>query len=403
MPSLYRTPDDSQTIDPVLDALGGGRVVAYKVLLAHAIGGVTAGLLASQMWFWANTPSVRHDGDWFAITQDEITDQTALTRHESDAARRRLRELGILEEQRKGVPARIWYRLNKERLVEVIRGYLAQKATPDESAIQIAEIRQTEDDGDNSANQLAEKQQSSLPNFGNQERQDASSQSDGNRQSHIRTHASEITERSIKITTADQGAPDNAAPLVEASPVVAVSSKIDPHDPNLDLIQQVANITGCFGSASSILGEFGIEVVSRQLALWSTRKPKSNPGGMFRTACKQDWAALGEAEKERRDEQSKVRAADVTARRAFSAPAPVQPRITDEEKARLDAIAASLSPCARDRLENEIDEHIKSTKPVIARRLEAFRAGTKVAGRVVEAEITATRYMILAERSAALA
>ncbi|MCC6485540.1 MAG: hypothetical protein IT209_11895 [Armatimonadetes bacterium] len=57
----------------------------------------------------------------------EITDETGLTRTEQENARKKLVRLGLLEEQRRGTPAKLWFRLNKDALYELLAHYLANK------------------------------------------------------------------------------------------------------------------------------------------------------------------------------------------------------------------------------------------------------------------------------------
>lgn len=44
-----------------------------------------------------------------------------MTRREQESARKRLKLLGLLEEDRRGVPARMWYRINVKAVVEILR------------------------------------------------------------------------------------------------------------------------------------------------------------------------------------------------------------------------------------------------------------------------------------------
>jgi hypothetical protein len=115
-------------MDPVADLLGGGRVVSYKVDLALLVGSVTAGLLLSQLWYWANTRTAQERDGWFYVATDELSYQTGMIRDEIDTARTRLKDLGLIEEDRKGVPARLWYRLDKARLYELLREFADFKA-----------------------------------------------------------------------------------------------------------------------------------------------------------------------------------------------------------------------------------------------------------------------------------
>ncbi|EDV1841521.1 hypothetical protein ATS51_004802 [Salmonella enterica subsp. enterica serovar Brazil] len=93
------------------------RPIAYNPAFAKLrVGKVKAGPVAavflSQMVYWHN----RMDGGWMYKTQADIASETALTRDEQETARKRLIQLGVLEEDRRGVPATMHYRINAERL-----------------------------------------------------------------------------------------------------------------------------------------------------------------------------------------------------------------------------------------------------------------------------------------------
>ncbi len=78
-------------------------------------GGITAALFLSHAGYaYADLPEDR-DG-WFTRTQTEWERDTGLTRREQETARRQLRERGLLEERRVGMPAVLWYRVNWARL-----------------------------------------------------------------------------------------------------------------------------------------------------------------------------------------------------------------------------------------------------------------------------------------------
>jgi len=90
------------------------RPIAFHRIFAQIAGSATGGLFLSQLWFWKDKG---HDKDgWIYKTYEEWQDETLLSRSELDRARSRLRKLGILEEQKKGVPCKIYYRINETRL-----------------------------------------------------------------------------------------------------------------------------------------------------------------------------------------------------------------------------------------------------------------------------------------------
>ena len=103
----------SHPLDAVLD-----RPVAFQRAFKTITKNTVAALFLSQAWYW----SKRHNQDdgWFFNTQEDWEEETGLTRFEQETARKILKRLGILEEQRKGVPARLYYRLDKERIAQLL-------------------------------------------------------------------------------------------------------------------------------------------------------------------------------------------------------------------------------------------------------------------------------------------
>lgn len=97
------------------------RPIAYnpafaKLRVGKIKSGPVAAVFLSQMVYWHN----RMDGGWMYKTQASIASETALTRDEQETARKRLVALGVLEEDLRGVPATMHYRINTERLEELL-------------------------------------------------------------------------------------------------------------------------------------------------------------------------------------------------------------------------------------------------------------------------------------------
>ena len=93
--------------------LGRG-CVAFYPRLADLTGSVTAALLLGQCLYWTRSVLRRQperDG-WFWKTSAEWQRETGLSRREQDSARRRLRTLGLLDEERRGMPAKRWFCLD---------------------------------------------------------------------------------------------------------------------------------------------------------------------------------------------------------------------------------------------------------------------------------------------------
>lgn len=91
------------------------RPVAYQPCFVQ-FGGITGAVLLSQLVYWHN----RMDGGWFYKTQREINQETGLTRAEQETARRRLISSGVIEEDLRGVPAKLYFRVQSEHLESVL-------------------------------------------------------------------------------------------------------------------------------------------------------------------------------------------------------------------------------------------------------------------------------------------
>lgn len=92
--------------------------VAYHPVIARAVGSVTAGVLLSQLCYW--TPRAQDPEGWIWKTQEALLEETGLTRREQETARRTLVTAGILEEKRAGVPARLYFRVDVDKLHDLL-------------------------------------------------------------------------------------------------------------------------------------------------------------------------------------------------------------------------------------------------------------------------------------------
>ncbi len=100
----------------VLLSFSSSKTVAFQTIYAKIAGSVAYGVLLSQFCYWSSN-SKDH---WFEKTRDEIAEHTCLSRYEQEAGRKKLRELGILEEKKRGIPARAYYKINFHALLQKI-------------------------------------------------------------------------------------------------------------------------------------------------------------------------------------------------------------------------------------------------------------------------------------------
>jgi len=97
------------------------RPVAYHPDIAKALGSVKAGVFISQILYW--TGKGENKEGWIYKTQNEMYKETALSRREQENARKIARKLGILEEKKRGIPQRLYFRINFEKLGELLLSY----------------------------------------------------------------------------------------------------------------------------------------------------------------------------------------------------------------------------------------------------------------------------------------
>ncbi len=90
------------------------RPIAYHRVFAEIGGSVTAGVFLSQAVYWSQR--TKDSDGWFWKTQKEWFEETYLKRREQEAARRELRAIGVLEEKKKGTPAKLYFKINLETL-----------------------------------------------------------------------------------------------------------------------------------------------------------------------------------------------------------------------------------------------------------------------------------------------
>ncbi|MDT0138081.1 hypothetical protein [Acidovorax sp. PRC11] len=158
--------------------------------------GVTGALMLSQAVYWARR-SEDEDG-WFFKSQVEWEEETGLRRAEQETARKRLIALGAMEEERRGIPAKLFYRVNFQEL---------------EAQLLTAEAARNQDCG-NPAIKSAEAPQSGTPESSTPDCGNPANRTAVTPQSKIRKTTSETTSE----TTADTSPAGADAPAEPPAP-----------------------------------------------------------------------------------------------------------------------------------------------------------------------------------------
>lgn len=169
------------------------RPIAFNRAFVDLGLGMCGAMMLSQALYW-RTRTKAEDG-WFYKSQKEWQAETGMTRREQETARRRLTEAGILQEKRKGVPARLHFRVDIEALETALEELSSRMA---ESANQ--ECTDNENNSlAESANQVCTDGATSMAESANQECTKAPGSDGGKRQS-----ITEITSETTPETTAER-------------------------------------------------------------------------------------------------------------------------------------------------------------------------------------------------------
>ena len=101
----------------ILKAVFGDRMVSYPAGLAKRLKDVKAAIFLCQLMYWHGRGD---DPDWTYKTADELFKETGLSRKEQTRARTVLKQAGLIEERRKGLPAKLYFKVNLDRFVELL-------------------------------------------------------------------------------------------------------------------------------------------------------------------------------------------------------------------------------------------------------------------------------------------
>ena len=115
------------------------RPIAFHRVFAAIMGCAAGGLFLSQLYYWS-TDRKAHDPENFIYkTLEDWQSETHISRREWEKARARLKSLGLLEEQRRGLNPQLWYKLDIDLLYETI---VRNSQNPHESGIATSDISQ---------------------------------------------------------------------------------------------------------------------------------------------------------------------------------------------------------------------------------------------------------------------
>lgn len=94
------------------------RPIAFHRCLVPIAGSVAGAVFLSQLIYWSKRSS-QGDGSIYK-TRTEWEEETGLGRLEQEAVRRVLREAGVLVEMKKGIPCRLYFKLQANKLASLL-------------------------------------------------------------------------------------------------------------------------------------------------------------------------------------------------------------------------------------------------------------------------------------------
>lgn len=95
------------------------RPIAFQRVFVTLTGSVEAALMLSQAMYWSNRTD--DDDGWFWKTREEWEEETGMKRSGQESARRKLRRHKFWEEELRGVPAKLHYRIDIQELENALR------------------------------------------------------------------------------------------------------------------------------------------------------------------------------------------------------------------------------------------------------------------------------------------
>jgi hypothetical protein len=114
-----------------LKVLVGRPPISFYEPFGRIAGSAGGGLFLSQLVYWS--PKGSSTDGWIYKPQRQWTEETCLKRGEQESARRTLMELGILEEEKRGIPCQLFFRVNFIKLREAILNLCEDSAADPEN------------------------------------------------------------------------------------------------------------------------------------------------------------------------------------------------------------------------------------------------------------------------------
>ncbi len=105
----------------VIRGAGGEQGIFVRPSIVRALGGDgNAAILLQQLLFWSQSDMAEERDGWFFVTAQRLQKDTGLSYDVQERVRKKLVNLGVMEQERRGVPAKNYYRMNLDALAELL-------------------------------------------------------------------------------------------------------------------------------------------------------------------------------------------------------------------------------------------------------------------------------------------
>ena len=103
------------------------RIIAFSRAYVDLTGSITSALMLSQAVYWQLRREGSPEGEWWYMQHHEWTNQVGLSRKEQQTARAHLREHGWWQEEERGMPSKLFYRVDLSGLEEALANMLGER------------------------------------------------------------------------------------------------------------------------------------------------------------------------------------------------------------------------------------------------------------------------------------
>lgn len=103
------------------------RPIAFHRCFVTLTGSVNAALMLSQAIYWQKR---NQDEAWWFQSREKWEDETGLSRDEQETARKKLRKLSFWKEDLRGVPAKLYYHVDLDSLMDQLNSLPTSRVQP---------------------------------------------------------------------------------------------------------------------------------------------------------------------------------------------------------------------------------------------------------------------------------